>query len=204
MITYGKRQTNIFFEGNSLSNQGSDGGPVNGHYVTTIAYNTIIASKRGIAMHRNAISGQKQSQINSAFATRVAPYAKPGDWLFNWEGTNSLDLDGLSAAAAFAELVTLSGYCSSAGINLMIGTVIARDGAGDAADLMTRIDAYNVLVRNNAATYGYRVCDLAANAAFDSRADASSGNYGADKIHLVQAGQDIAAGIISTSFISVL
>lgn len=200
------KNVNIYFEGNSLMNHGSNGGPIGGHYVPTQAYLNIIPSVAyGVAMFSYAISGQTQAQINTAFPTRIDPVAKSNDIVFLWEGTNSLDVDGLSAAAAFAEVVTYIGLCKARGLRIVIGTVIARNGASDPADLMTRIDAYNVLVRNNAATYGYTVCDLGADAMFNQRADADiSPPYATDKVHLLTAGQDNARAIIVSSILTIM
>lgn len=198
------RQRQIIFEGNSLFNHAASTLVVGGQYVTTGVYNSIAAS-RVLSYNSYATSGESQAQINALLSTNITPYIKTNDVIVLWEGTNALNVDGLSAAAAFAEVVTYINTVIPYGVKLVIGTVIARDKATDAADLMTRIDAYNVLVRNNAATYGYTVWDIGANTLFDTRADASNGTYyDTDKVHQITAGKDAEVTSLITHLTSIL
>lgn len=200
------RQIKIFFEGNSLTALAVNSITiVGGQYVANTAYATVILSKNGVAMTSYAVSGRSQTDINASVSTNITPYVKQNDIIFLWEGTNDLNVNGASSAQAWTNVLTYINSVSSIGVKLIIGTVIARDKIGDAADLMTRIDEYNTLVRDNAIVYNYTVCDLGADPLFDVRADASNATYyNGDKVHLATAGQNTIAALISTSIISLI
>lgn len=194
----------IIFEGNSLSNYGL--GPVlNGYYIPLYVYNNVYSIKP-LVFNSFAISGQNQTQINDSIAKKIAPIIHHGDYIVLWEGTNDMYTNGLTGAQAFNNMLTYANYVVSRGVKLIVCTVIARDYALDPADLMdTRIPAYNTLVRDSAAKYGYNVCDLAASTLFDARADASNGTYyNADKIHITQRGSDSVAVLIKRKLITIL
>lgn len=205
MIITNNNDVRIFFEGNSLTALSSNSDVVGDQHVARTAYETIIQSKSKIAMFSFAVSGRTQTLINASFSTNISPMLRPNDIVFNWEGTNDLSVNALSASAAFANLVTHCNNVKAIGGRFVVGTVAARDYAGDAGDLMTRIDAYNVLVRANSSTYGYTICDIAANANFATRAaTANTTYYKADKLHMTTAGQDLVASLISTSLLTIL
>ena len=192
----------IHFEGNSLTALDSNSNTVNGQYVAQTAYNTIAASRNNVSIVSFAVSGRTSTQINAAMGTQILASIQPRDAVIYWEGTNEMQVNGTSAADAFALVVTYRNGIWSYSPSLYICTVAARDLAGDDADLMTRIDAYNVLVRNNASTYGYTVVDIGGMPEFDTRADASNTTYyKADKIHMTTAGQNLAAGKMSTAYL---
>jgi lysophospholipase L1-like esterase len=110
-------------------------------------------------------------------------------------------VNGLTGAQAYANLVTYANTVRALGIKLVICTVIARDLAGDPADLMnTRIPDYNTLLRANYASISDAFCDLAASPLFDTRADASNTTYyQTDKLHLTAAGEDAIEALITTA-----
>lgn len=198
-------QSNIFFEGNSLTALDNNSTAVGGQYLAQKVYSNIIATKSRIAMTSFAVSGRTQTMINASIATNITPNLKAGDYIVLWEGTNDMGVNALSAADAFANVVTYVNAVKALGAIVIVGTVAARDMTGDAGDLMTRIDAYNVLVRAGASTYGYTVADIAASTLFDTRADASNATYyKADKIHMATAGQDAAALIFSNTITPLL
>lgn len=200
-----KKHKIIFFEGNSLTAYDNNSTAVGGQYVAQKVYGNIIATKSSIAMTSFAVSGRTQTMINAAISTNITPNLNDGDCIVLWEGTNDMSVNGLSAADAFAAVVTYVNTVKALGAIVIVGTVAARDMVGDASDLMTRIDAYNVLVRAGASTYGYTVADIGASALFDTRADASNATYyKADKIHMTTAGQDTAALILSNTLIELL
>lgn len=205
MIAYGeKRQRNLIFEGNSLTDLGQDGGPVYGQYIPLTVYANV-RTGRVLNYRCYSISGRTQTQINASLPTNILPFIKAGDIIVNWEGTNDLFVNSLSAADAYANLVTYSQAVRAMGVKLVICTVIARDFATDPPDLMDRVDAYNVLVRNNASSICEAVCDLGADAMFDTRADTANGtNYKADKVHLATAGQNNVITLMTTSINSIL
>lgn len=205
MIARKNRSRVIFFEGNSLTALDSNSANVGGQYVAQKTYANIIAVKSGVAMTSFAISGRTQTQINASFSTNIAPNLMEGDIVNIWEGTNDMGVNGLSGADAFTNLLTEIQAVKALGGIVFVGTVAARDMTGDAVDLMDRIDAYNALVRANSGTYGYTVSDIAANALFNARSDASNTTYyKTDKIHMATAGQDICAGILSAPIIAIL
>lgn len=172
-------------------------------YVSNAVWTNVKTSYPGV-FWRYPLSGQTQTTINSNFSTKVQPYGKYNDVVVLWEGTNDLNVNGLSGADAYANVVTYVGYAHAIGLKVLVCTVIARDGATDAADLMTRIGDYNVLMRANSAGAD-GVCDLGADAMFDARADCSNAtNYSADKIHIVQAGQTNVINLITTSLTTLL
>ena len=194
----------LIFEGNSLTDLGQDGGPVYGQYVPLTIYNNVKASHT-LVYSCYAISGRTQTQINASLSTNITPYIRPGDIIINWEGTNDLFVNALSANDAYANLVTYANTVRNLGAKLIIGTVIARDYVSDPGDLMDRIDAYNVLVRTNASSICEAVCDLGADAMFDTRADTANGtNYKADKVHLATAGQNNVISLMTTTLNTIL
>jgi len=198
------RQRNIIFEGNSLFNYMSNAGGLFGFYIPQGVYNNVKGSYV-LAYTSFAISGRNQTQINSSISTNIAPLVKFKDVIIVWEGTNDLYTNGLSGQAAYDNLTTYVNMVRAYGAIVIVCTVIARDGATDSADLMTRIGDYNTLVRNNAGSLGITVCDLAADPLFDTRADASNATYyNADKIHQTTAGQDRVITLLSTTTTSVL
>lgn len=199
-------QQKLIFIGNSLFNLAQNSSTIlNGHYIPTGVYNSV-RTGRTIAMTSHAVSGYDQSEINAELAADVIPFLQTDDILVNWEGTNDMGSNGLTGQQAFDKVVTMIEAVDQTGCQIVICTVIARDAAGDAAGVMdTEIPAYNTLVRNNAATYGYTVCDLAADAMFNARADASNAtNYTADKVHLATMGQDRVVTLLSATLETIL
>lgn len=199
------RQKNIIFEGNSLSNYAVNSGALFGHYVPLGVYNNLTATFHPLVFTSFAISGRNQTQINASITTNITPLAKLHDLIIVWEGTNDCYTNGLSGQAAYDNLATYITTVKGYGATVIVCTVIARDYVSDPADLMTRIGDYNTLVRSNAATLGFTVCDLAADPLFDARADASNATYyNADKIHQATAGQDRVITLLTATATTVL
>lgn len=199
-------QQQLVFLGNSLLNLAQNSSTVlNGHYVSTGVYNTV-KTGRVLAFTCHAVSGMDQQEMNAILAGTVLPYLNAGDVVVVWEGTNDIAANGLTGQQAFDNLVLCLEALEPTGVEVVVCTVIARDFATDDASVMdTHIPAYNVLVRNNAATYGYTLCDLAADAMFDARADcANATNYTADKTHLATAGQNNVITLLSATLETVL
>lgn len=202
---YGQpKQRQIFFEGNSLFNQQINQSGHYGFYIPSSVYNNLRSTYR-LAYFSHAIGSETQTLINSKVSTNLSPYVKYGDVVVIWEGTNDMSNNSLSGQAAFDLLVTFVTTVRGYGAEVVVCTVTARDKAGDAADLMTRIGDYNTLVRNNSVTYNYTVCDLAADPLFDARADCSNTTYyDADKIHLATAGQDQVITLLTSTLTTLL
>lgn len=199
------KQRIIYFEGNSLMVNDLNRTFACDYYVPTTVYQNLLAGGAKLSLWCRAQGGRKQSEMNTDVANYITPYLQPNDIIVLWEGTNDLGNGGLSSADAWANVVT---YINSIprGVKLVICTVIARDFVSDAADLMTRIGEYNTLVRNNASTYGYTVCDLGADPMFDDRADCSvTANYDSfDKVHLKSGGNTRVVSLMTTAVQSIL
>jgi hypothetical protein len=206
MISYPKsNHKKLIFQGNSLFDTNVNH-TINGLKYVTLGIYDVIRAIEAINFFDYSISGQDQTQINALIATKITPMVTPGDIVVIWEGTNDLAHDnGLSGAGAYANLVTFCNAVQALGGKLIVCTAIARDNAIDAADLMDRIDDYNILIRANQSTICDALCDLGGNAVFDTRADASNLTYyTADKLHLAQGGQDLVISLVSTSIQTLL
>lgn len=208
LVSYGQygipRQRSIIFDGNSLFNNVTNLNVAGGQYVPIRVYANLISSNI-IAWQCYAKGGRTQTQINADIPNNIAPQVKTRDIIVLWEGTNDLNVNGLSAADAYSNLVTYANTVRAYGVKLVICTVIARDGGSDPGDLMTRIDSYNSLVRANASSICDAICDLAADPLFDTRADASNSTYYlADKVHQTTAGQEYVISLINISVNMVL
>ncbi len=196
----------LFFQGNSLLDQNlnSTGIPT-GKYITQLIYNNIRGSYTGLAFNDFSMSAQQQSTMNTLMTSQfTAEMVHPSDVVVIWEGTNSLGMNpSQTGAQAFALLQTWITYVSQFTSKIIVCTVIARNFAGDAANLMTRIGDYNVLVRANYS--GNNLCDLGALSVFDTIADtANTIYYNVDKLHLVQVGQDLVASELQTKITNIL
>lgn len=198
----GSRQ--LVFVGNSLMNHSVGPGVLlYGYYIPFGVYASINAT-RHIAIATDAISGQTQTTINSNFPTSVMPNLCEGDIVVLWEITNDCGVNGATGQQAYDNIIAYRDMVVSCGCKLVVCTGIARDMAGDPADLLTRIFDCNTLIRNNSSEF-YAVCDLAADAMFNQRADCSNGaNYASDKVHLVQGGQDNVISLMSTTLSSLI
>jgi len=194
----------LFTEGNSLMNWSLNHLVINGRYVSYGIYNSVRVGRR-LSLVDYGTSSQNQTEINAALSSRITPFFKIPDVIFLWEGTNDMYTNGLTGLQAYNNLVTYSTIVRNLGAKLVVATVIARDYSTDPADLMDRINDYNTLVRANQSSICDGLCDLALDSHFDTRADASNTTYyHADKLHIVQAGQDLVISMASTSILSVI
>lgn len=195
----------LIFEGNELFNRYPD--PYiqsDGYYIPKRVYALTGARDEQYTFVNFSISSQTQTIINVELARRIKRI-QSGDVVVIWEGVNDLFANSLTGAQGFANLLTYIQAVKAVGATVVVCTIIARDKAGDAAGLMnTEIPAYNSLVNSNAVSEGYTVCDLAADARFNARADASSADYNADKFNLSLAGQNYVAGLITTHLATIL
>lgn len=194
------RQRKLVFQGNSLFNTGVNH-VTNGLRYTTLAIYDNIRAVKTFAYFDYSVAGADQLDINALISSQITGRLSASDIVTIWEGTNDLAHDNaLTGQAAYNNLVAFCSAVRNQGAKLVVCTAIARDLAGDAADLMTRIGDYNTLVRNNQSSICDALCDLGANANFDARADCANGTYyAADKLHLVQGGQDLTVSLITTS-----
>ena len=194
----------LIFEGNSLMANSSAGINQWEYYLVKTVYASIRASHE-VTLLNFSISGRNQTQINDSIATNITPNVREGDIIILWEGTNDMYTNGLSGAAAYANLVTYSETVRALGAQLVLCNVIARDYELDAGDLMDRIDAYNALCDANQAAICDAYVDLYAEPEFDTRADASDTDYyHTDKIHIVQGAYDIINPLITAAIETLL
>jgi len=187
----------LFMNGNSLMASDANHTITTARYIPFTIYANLLALNYKVALFDYSKGGQQQTEINTIMSTQInSSVCGANDIVLIWEGTNDLGLNpAKTGAQAFADLQTYVNYVTQFTSKIIVCTIISRDAVGDAADLMTRISDYNTLVR---ATYtGNNLCDLAANANFDTRADASiSPPYDTDKLHLFQAGCNIVIGLM--------
>lgn len=196
----------LIFEGNSMMNWAINHTHINGRYVTNGIYNNVReASSVPIVKVDWGTSSQNQQQINAQVNNRIIPILKEKDIVFLWEGCNDFFTNDVTATEAYNNVVTYANALKPYGIKLVIATVVARNHASDPVDMMTRINDYNTLLRNNYQTFSSALCDLGADAMFDEESDSDNlTNYHTDKTHIVQAGQDRVITLASASIISIL
>lgn len=195
----------LVFQGNSLFDTNVNHTVNNQKYVTLGIYNNLRTTYTGLAFFDYSISGQDQVQINALITSQFdSVKIKPQDVVVIWEGTNNLaHYPSKTGAQAFAELQAWVNIVKRFTDKYIVCTTIARDLAADPADLMTRIDDYNTLIRANYS--GVHLCDLGAHSFFNTRAKASvSPPYDTDKLHLYQLGQDTVIEVVKRSIILVL
>jgi lysophospholipase L1-like esterase len=112
------------------------------------------------------------------------------DWVVILGGTN----DTASGATAAAVLADLEAYCDdrhAEGASVAICT-IPPNGFG----VGSVIDTVNTALRNNLATYGERLVDLAADARLQ---DIDGPNYLGDRLHFSAAGMVIFAELVEAA-----
>ena len=107
-------------------------------------------------------------------------------------GTNDIWLSGKTAAQTYAGFQTYIETRIAAGWNnIIVLTMLPRQSG--APNEATR-QAFNTLLRNGAATYGYTVADIGNDPTIGQAGDQTNTTYYAsDQIHLTQAGQLIVA-----------
>lgn len=201
------QQRKLWFEGNSLLNLKAGSGATTvdygGKYIPISCYNNLLSNV--LALNSLAVESRTGTQILASAPTAIVPYLRQGDIVVYWEGINDMYLNSLTGAQAWANVTSYLALVKTTTAKVIICTAIARDFTLDPASLMdTNIPAYNTLIRNNT-SLGYTVCDLAANALFDTRADASNATYyQADKVHLQTAGSDVIHPLITTAITAIL
>lgn len=198
-------QYRLIFEGNSLFATGLNGNTaVQHYYIPTQTYTGL--TKTGLAMDCYAVTARTQTEINTSLSTAILPYVKNGDFICLWEGTNDIYNGGVTQTGqtAFDNFITYSNTVRGLGLKLIACTIIARDRAGDPADVWTECQNYNTLMRANPQYYD-ALADFGSLPEFDTQADASNTDYyQADKLHLVTAGQALIITEATTAIQSIL
>lgn len=208
MIIQGTRkQRNVIFDGNSLTNL--DGAALtSGQRYPLTCYTSIVALAKKNAYLNFAVGGKRTDQLTSDFATKILPSLKSNDIVVFWEICNQAhdltsDVDGDALYASVVE------YCDQArnyGAKVVLLTGIARDfPAFDDADITDRIFACNTQIRANAASICDALADVALLTQFDAKADATNTTYyRADQTHLTNTGYDLIAGTVYTAIETLL
>lgn len=181
-------QRRLIFNGNSHWNVGQNSITVlNDYYVPKTIYDNIRGTYPTTAC-LFAISGNPTTTMNANFATQNAPVIQKGDVVVLWEITNDLSVNGLTGAQAYAQLVTFANSVHALGAYIIVGTTTARNHSGDAADIWTRGQDCNTLIRNSVGVFD-AICDPAVDTHFDDQADCANTTYYIDGLHFATAGQ---------------
>lgn len=203
------RERRIFFEGDSLSEQGENPAINFNYRMPTTAYNSLTGVKP--AMFAYAQSG---SQIESGTAKSIidrvsviTEMAQANDIAVIFAGTNDISVGGRTASQVYTDLVTWATTMRNAGLKVVAVTMIAKNRAADpdpAAIELIRLD-YNALILGESLFVFDAYADAGALTEFNSVADCSNATYyNADKVHLTNTGYDLVAGVVATAIQSLL
>ena len=200
-ISQSKKQRTIFFEGDSIMNL-SSAGVINGRYVTSTAYESIIAVKEKVAMSSYAQNDwQLIRDIIPVISTNISPYISETDLIVIGAGSNDI-ASSKSGQQLFDALLSYRSQVIGRGVDIVVCTLIARNYAGDKVDTMTEIANYNQLVIDNTSVYNYTVCDVAADSSFSD--PNNSAFYSADNLNLTTDGMNLYANYLSNTLIELL
>lgn len=189
------QQQSVFIDGNSLTQKDGTNADLKYRMPLTL-FSTLRTNSKIFAGQYYGVSGKRTSQLITDFPTKIAPYLKPNDIVVLWEITNDIGSGGVTAQQAYDNVVTYVNLVRALSAKCVVVGFIARDFAGDAADIMTRGFNCNALLAANPSVYDGFV-NVGTDAAFDTRADASNTTYyTTDKIHLSNVGYDLIATLI--------
>ena len=136
-ISLSKKQRTIFFEGDSLMNL-SSAGVINGRYVTSTAYESIIAVKEKVAMSSYARNDwQLIRDIIPVISTNISPYISETDLIVIGAGSNDIASASKSGQQLFDALLSYRSEVIGRGVDIVVCTLIARNYAGDKVYTMT-------------------------------------------------------------------
>lgn len=193
-------QYNILAMGNSLG----VGYSSNNQWVFNTAFRALgIAEREWINWSKG---GQSTPQLTSQFVTTVQPQinmaiaANKRLYVF-WELTNDLAVDPSgTAASCMAHLVTHVQQAQAAGLTqIVVGTCLPRKAVLFNANFEVERPGLNAAVVAGAATYGYRVADVASDPVLgDVNAPDDTSLY-PDKLHLTDLGASYASPYFQTA-----
>lgn len=149
------------------------------------------------------VSAIQTDAMVTNYPTRIAPFLdtrRAKNILVVWEGGNHIKLGGVSAATAWASLVSYMQLARASGWEIVLCNVGARGDIAGATE--TERDALNVLIAAGWATYADAFVDIDADVNLSNPADLTY--FQADTIHYTQAGQAVVAGLIDTAVSSLL
>jgi hypothetical protein len=144
-----------------------------------------------------ALGGRTTSALLTT--TNVHPYGGLvlDDIYALWIGVNDL-LVSVAVATVYANIVNVVTQRIYANFEqVIVCTLTDCQGAGRPAGFDEALPALNTLIRDGAATYGYTVADLMADARLQDATDTTY--FNADKTHLVEAGYTVVAGIVAAA-----
>ncbi len=136
---------------------------------------------------------QMLTRVSADYATfAVTPTPKVA---VIWEGTNDIAVGGVSAATAYANLVSLAQNLKASGYGkVVMGTVLPRSGLNN-----TTRGTLNTSIRGNTTDWD-ATADVAADATIGADgANTNATYYAGDQVHLIAAGNAIAAPIFRTA-----
>lgn len=210
IMARGDKKKQLYFLGNSLSNQADVAGSniAHGYRYPLTCYASLIAANPNekLSMQTYAVPGILTQTMIDNFTTLIKPYITSRDIIIHWGIVTDLVANGgnLTAEQAEAKWDTMMDLLVATGAKVISCTMIACDSAaGGNGDLETNRLAVNTYIKSN--TKGVTICDLAADSIFDTISDASNATYYiADKIHLTNDGYDTVAGLVQSTVQSLL
>lgn len=182
----------MVYDGNSLSTVAFGNYPAK---VTT----ALTGSAFGVGeVFNKAVAGQTTTQMIANGANIDALFASTYDcYVIAWEGTN--DIGNLQdATTCYNNIVSYCNARRTAGFNVLILTIIARDWA---AGLETIRGTINTNIRANWATFADGIADVAADARLS---DPLNTTYFTDGTHLTSAGNQVVADIVATALLGTM
>lgn len=183
----------IAFDGNSMLVYGND--VLGGHRTPTSCMALLPQPKR--VYHNFAIGGRQTPFLTAEFDTKVAPSLRPGDIVIFWEITNSAHyrIGDTNGDTLYSEVVAYCNKVRSYGFKIYVLTAIPRYMAGfDDINITSRINACNVQLRANWATFCDGLIDIAATPTFSAATSyTNSTYYESDGTHLKNRGCDSVA-----------
>lgn len=185
-------KTSVICDGNSLT-AGTGGTP----YPTALK---ALLSADLYEIFNFGVAGQTWAVMSADYSTQIATLfdsRRPQNILVAWEGTNTI-IGGATVAQTQA---AAQAYCTAGqvtGFKVILGTTIAAGTGVMTAGQETIRTTSNTWENTNFRTFACAVAGFAANAAFDTQADAAAGpNYDADHLHLTTTGYGVIASIAS-------
>jgi lysophospholipase L1-like esterase len=154
-----------------------------------------------------AISGYTTTQLASDASVRVEGLYTNNQYIAKriccfWEGTNELYF-GVSAATAYANIVTYCQARRTAGWKVVILTILPRSNAGLPVDWETSRQTVNANIIANWATFADALADVAADSRIGDAGDSDNTTYYLDKVHMTVSGYAIVAPIVAAAIATV-
>ncbi len=190
----------LVFDGNSLTNLGSNSLILNGFYYAGKTYDSLVTHGVKLSYQNYSISGRAQITLNSEYPTKIAPNVKPNDILVIWEIINDATISMITPQTMYDHLYDYCVLARASGLKIIVltGTAISD------STRFSKISLCNALIRANPPPCD-AVCDVAALPQFDARSDASSAIYYAgDGVHLSNIGYDQIKHALYPNIITVM